>query len=239
MFTKDEILNEIKRTTKENHGKPLGEATFKNETAIGSFEWGRYWPRFGDALQEAGFERNKLRERVSDEVLVKEMISKIRKFGKYPVLNELRIEGDKDSNFPYTVIKKRGQEFIVKKIIEYCSGNTDYDDILKACEPIIVKLNKREKSDSIDMPGIVGEIYLFKSGRHYKIGKTNDTVRRGSEIRIQLPEKMELIHSIKTDDLSGVELYWHNRFKEKRMKGEWFRLNSQDVRAFKLWKKIY
>jgi hypothetical protein len=30
-------------------------------------------------------------------------------------------------------------------------------------------------------------------------------VRRGAELRIQLPEKMDLIHSIKTDDPSGVE----------------------------------
>ncbi len=65
--------------------------------------------------------------------------------------------------------------------------------------------------------GDIGEVYLFKSGRYYKIGKTKDTVRRGSEIRIQLPEKLDLIHSIMTDDPSGIEAYWHKRFALNRM----------------------
>ena len=54
------------------------------------------------------------------------------------------------------------------------------------------------------------------------MSKTNDTVRRGKELRIQLPEKCILIHSIKTDDPSGIETYWHGRFEEKRLNGEWF-----------------
>jgi len=73
---------------------------------------------------------------------------------------------------------------------------------------------------------------------NYKIGKTNDTVRRGNEIRIQLPERTDLIHSIKTDDPSGIEAYWHKRFETKRMNGEWFDLNSSDIKAFKRWRRI-
>ena len=98
---------------------------------------------------------------------------------------------------------------------------------------------RRWAEDNGKVSDLVGEVYLFKSGRHYKIGKTKDTVRRGSEIRIQLPEKLSLIHSIKTDDPSGIESYWHNRFESKRMEGEWFDLNSADIRAFKRWRRIY
>jgi hypothetical protein len=81
-------------------------------------------------------------------------------------------------------------------------------------------------------------VYLFKSGRYYKIGKTNDTVRRGKEIRVQLPERTDLIHAIKTDDPSGVEAYWHKRFESKRKQGEWFDLRPSDIKAFKRWRKI-
>ena len=84
----------------------------------------------------------------------------------------------------------------------------------------------------------VGEVYLFKSGHYYKIGKTNDTVRRGSELRIQLPETVRLIHSIKTDDPSGIEAYWHKRFEAKRKNGEWFDLSSAEIKAFKRWRRI-
>ena len=112
-----------------------------------------------------------------------------------------------------------------------------YDDVVEICQSIIENLEDEEETGE-DAGIVVGEVYLFKSGRYYKIGKTDDTVRRGQELRIQLPEKLNLIHSIKTDDPSGIETYWHKRFEAKRMQGEWFDLNSSDIKTFKRWRKI-
>ena len=55
----------------------------------------------------------------------------------------------------------------------------------------------------------------------------------------QTPEKIKPIHYIETDDPSGIEAYWHNRFKSKNLNGEWFKLLAENVRAFKRWKKIH
>jgi hypothetical protein len=60
MYTKQEILEEVRRTAKENSGKPLGVARFEKETGINPYDWGKYWARFGDAQEEAGFEPNVL-----------------------------------------------------------------------------------------------------------------------------------------------------------------------------------
>ena len=83
-------------------------------------------------------------------------------------------------------------------------------------------------------------MYLFKHGRYnqYRIGRTFDLLRRGSEIRIQLPERAILVHSIKTVDPEGIETYWLNRFKAKKMNGDWFILSRTDVNEFKRWKRI-
>jgi Meiotically up-regulated gene 113 len=78
-----------------------------------------------------------------------------------------------------------------------------------------------------------GFVYLFKSGRYYKIGKTNSVGQRKWEVALQLPERVRVIHEIKTDDPTGIEVYWHNRFKAKKMNEEWFGLSSEDVSVFR------
>jgi hypothetical protein len=86
----------------------------------------------------------------------------------------------------------------------------------------------------------VGYVYLVQHGSRgeYKIGRTNNAIRREGELRTELPEQLSPIHTIATDDPSGVERYWHMRFAEKRKNGEWFALNANDVRAFKKWRRI-
>ena len=86
----------------------------------------------------------------------------------------------------------------------------------------------RDKADET-----LGFVYLLRFGRHYKIGKTNAAGRRERELAIQLPDKVRTVHIIRTDDPDGIEEYWHNRFASKRRNGEWFELDSGDLKAFR------
>jgi hypothetical protein len=55
-MTKSQIIREIQRTAQDNGGRPLGRAKFFGQTGIKESDWrGRYWARWNDALQEAGF----------------------------------------------------------------------------------------------------------------------------------------------------------------------------------------
>ena len=76
-------------------------------------------------------------------------------------------------------------------------------------------------------------VYLVKSGRFYKIGRSNALGRRERDLAIQLPEKVKVMHSIKTDDQSGIEEHWDKRFAGRRTNGEWFELTADDVVAFR------
>lgn len=240
---KEEILAEIRRTAKENGGKPLGANRFAAETSIKPYDWHKYWARFGDAQQEAGFTPNRLTSAYSEEFLIEKFIVAMRKLGKFPTTTELRLEKNDDAEFPYRSLKERlnTKHQFVAGVIEYSKNKDGYNDIVELCMPVLKKALDNQESEQYKDNGQerIGEVYLFKSGRYYKIGMTNDTVRRGSELRIQLPEKMDLIHSIKTDDPSGVEAYWHRRFDTKRLNGEWFDLSSSDIKAFKRWRRIY
>ncbi len=238
-ISKQKILEAIRQTAKENGGKPLGEVKFRKETGINQNDYCKYWARFGDAQKEAGFEPNQFQVAYSDEFISEKIIGLIRKLKKFPTTRERIVERNLDIEFPShgTFRRLRTQEQIAMTVLEYCANKNGYDDIIEICKTILEKSGKQEIDDSVAAADI-GEVYLFKSGRYYKIGKTSDTVRRGTELRIQLPEKLDLIHSIKTDDPSGIEAYWHRRFASKRMQGEWFDLGAADVKAFKLWRRI-
>ncbi|MDO8335550.1 MAG: GIY-YIG nuclease family protein [Candidatus Saccharibacteria bacterium] len=236
MMTKEDILREIKRTAKENGGKPLGQKNFLNETGIRSWDWGKYWPRYGDALIDAGFEPNKKWTKYPDNLLAEKMIPLMRILKKYPTIGEMRIEHLKNPEFPFHIADKKLKNDVVRIIASYCEDKSEYSDIMAICEPLLMDKDLDESSSSSSAP--IGEVYLLKHDSDYKIGKTNDSIRRGKEIKLLLPNDLMLIHIIKTDDPGGVEAYWHQRFKHKNTNGEWFKLNRQDVLAFKKWKRI-
>ncbi|MEK7600935.1 MAG: GIY-YIG nuclease family protein [Patescibacteria group bacterium] len=237
-LNKEQILEEIKRTANENGGRPLGMNRFEKETGIKPYDWQRYWTQFSKAQLEAGFSPNQLQVAYSDRILFERIISLARQLNKFPNSREIRMEKINNPEFPdYGAFTRAfgSKEQFALKLAEYCNTKSGYEDIVEFCEEVSGKTNEKEEVDS---KKILGSVYLFKHGRYYKIGKTSDTVRRGNELKIQLPEDLDLIHEIKTDDPSGVEAYWHRRFEDKRMNGEWFDLNSADIRAFKSWRRI-
>lgn len=78
-----------------------------------------------------------------------------------------------------------------------------------------------------------GYVYFLKYGKHIKIGKTINLDKRISTLSIIVPEEIELIHTIKSNDHSKCEKYFHNKYKNKREKGEWFTLNMTDIKEIK------
>lgn len=238
MLTKEEILKEIHRTTKENGGVPLGRDRFVRETGITEWEFNKYWPRFSDLQKEAGLKPNSYNTAYDNEYVLDKYISLVREIKKIPTRGDFRFKRRNDPTFPNESVYERfgGKIEVVKKVLEY-ANEKGFNDVVEFCEAEL-KLNSRiEQSDDLNKDSI-GSVYLFRHGKYYKIGKTNDTVRRGNELKIQLPESLDLIHEIKTDDPSGIEAYWHRRFELKRKNGEWFDLNSSDIKAFKRWRKI-
>ena len=232
---KQHIINEIKRTAEQNGGVPLGKERFAAETGVQIFDWyGKYWARWGDALIEAGYTPNKLQGAYEEEWVIEKFISFIRELRKYPVSGELRLKAKQDKEFPsHNVFSRVGKKSeLAAKVIEYCQTRDCYNDVIEICKPIAVT-EKHILSTPKQEGSKIGYVYLMKSGRYYKVGRSSAVGRREYELSIQLPEKVTKIHTIKTDDPTGIEAYWHKRFQDRRKNGEWFELTADDIKAFK------
>jgi hypothetical protein len=236
MFDREHILSEIKRTAVANGGTPLGKGKFETETGIRPHQWGKYWARWGEALAEAGFAPNTLIAPISDTTSIEALVKLIREIKRFPAFGDLVVKRARDPDFPSEKVYRRfgGQATLAKRVLQYCQEREGYDDVATLCVPRAnEKASDPKVSDKTTLAAF-GHVYLLRSGRYYKIGKTNAVGRRERELALRMPEPASVVHSIKTDDPSGIEAYWHGRFADKRKGGEWFDLTAVDVRAFKL-----
>jgi hypothetical protein len=98
---KEQILEEIKRTARENGGTPLGKQRFSRETGIKQTDWeGKLWARWGDALREAGFAANELPTAYDEGMLIEKFVLLTRELGRLPVHTELRMKARDEKDFP-------------------------------------------------------------------------------------------------------------------------------------------
>lgn len=238
-----EIISEIKRISEELGGKAPGFQRFATETGLRKSDWyPNLWLRWGDAIVEAGCQPNDYNTAYDTTFLIAKYIELIRELGRFPIEGELRVKNKTDKNFPshsgFSQLGSKNDR--VQKIIDYCQGKEEFNDIIFHCSKVVLAPSKKTNLTNIDS-GKVGYVYLLRHGtrNEYKIGRTYNPIRREGEIRLELPEKVQPMHYIETDDPSGIENYWHSRFASKRKEGEWFLLTNDDVRAFKKWRKIY
>ena len=68
---------------------------------------------------------------------------------------------------------------------------------------------------------------------HYKIGITSSTVeKRVKQLQTGSSEPIDIIAVFETDFHSKVEKTLHRKYDSKRLEGEWFMLEPEDVTSF-------
>lgn len=237
MFTKEHILAEIQRTAGANGGRPLGRARFEAETGVREGDWlGRYWTKWGDALSEAGFAPNTLNAAIPTVDLIERLARLAREVGHFPTDAELKMKHGLDPSFPSsnTFWRLGSKRQRAQAVLEFCERSGNLDDVAALCQQLTDGEPMAHSDPALrDEAGPKGFVYLMKSGRYYKIGRSVCAEKRAREVQLVLPEELRLVHKIATDDPVGIEAYWHSRFAAKRKMGEWFDLRADDVAAFK------
>lgn len=80
---------------------------------------------------------------------------------------------------------------------------------------------------------VEGLVYLLRAGPYFKIGKSVSFEKRLSQIKLQMPDPVEVVHIMCAANPTQAETYWHRRFGAKQRNGEWFLLSDAEVEEFK------
>ncbi|MFT4086613.1 MAG: GIY-YIG nuclease family protein [Gordonia sp. (in: high G+C Gram-positive bacteria)] len=229
-YTREEILTAVQEAGGAE-GKAPGRERFEAASGIRESHWrGIYWLSWSELVAEAGYTPNTMQgQRFTDAEILTYLAQFTRRLGRLPTFAELRMERTANADVPSdkSVARLGRQPDILAALRTHIERTPDLADVAEMLPGSTVDHAVTNE------PKSMGHVYLIRMGKFHKIGRTNDLGRRTYELRTQMPERAEVIHSLETDDPEGIERYWHMRFADKRANGEWFQLSRADVAAFK------
>jgi hypothetical protein len=235
-MTKLDVINRIRALASARGGHVSFDA-FLRETGIKD-KWlrGQEWySGWNSLLSEVGLETRAFsRARTPLDTVAESVASLTERLGKWPTEDDIRRARARDRSFPSVQVvgRFRRSGALARAVVELAEGSGRFLSAAAIAKPHLVAEPDPEAASSKER--VKGYVYMYRSGRRYKVGKTSDPSRRFREVGLVLPDETHFVHSIPTDDPTGIEAYWHERFSSKRVRNtEFFELDSSDVQAFK------
>ena len=138
--------------------------------------------------------------------------------GGYPAIDEVEKMLTTFKNF-YKKIKHFGQPKIdkINKEIEEIARKEQYQ----------MWNNMESKPKKLAQKGF---IYIVKSNNLYKIGRALDIKQRTKTYRTENPFGIQVVFQKEVSDYIKIEKQLLDKFKNKQFRGEWFRLDKNDVK---------
>lgn len=188
---KTRILEEIRRIASDNDGKPPEKLVFERETGIRESDWfPDLWLLWNDALLEAGFLGNRLQTAYPKDFLVEKVIAFLRELEHVPVKGEFLRKSKSDKTFPsQRVFYLEGKDGLLRRVVRYCQDHPGNGDVLTLCLDELKKSTDAIEKQKAPKTGVV---YLMRSERHYKIGRTNSVGSRERQLAIKIPVHQQL-----------------------------------------------
>lgn len=243
---KNEIIQRLQIEARRCQVTPSRDS-FVHATGISQARIYYHWPRWNDAVREAGLKPNEQQGAKSPSVIASHFLEAIRHYGEVPTNQHLKVfarqrKEEGHSFTAHSTFDNIGQSKFEKvdSALRHAKACNEWDDVIPILEDYLL-------TESVDRPveeattldyGYVYLVAEHSESNCYKIGHTNDVKQRIQNLQTGSAASLQIVHEIKTDDMRGIEAYWHRRFESRRERGEWYRLSSKDVNAFKRWQKI-
>ena len=233
-MSKEEYLELIRKHAADAGGS-IGLRQFCRATRMPE----KHFVQFGFSNWNAAVAAAKLplasffRPRTPENEVVEAFTRLVARLGKWPTENDMKLERQQDNTFPSLQVVRRSSQSgaLARHVATFCEGKPD---LVSVAALAAERISQGAELPRTGQAHVEGYVYMMRSGRRYKIGRTTSPARRHREVRLDLPDPTDLVHTIPTDDPPGIEEYWHRRFKDKRVRDtEFFELSGADVVAFK------
>ncbi len=228
-ITKELIQAELRRLAVD--GVRPSQRQFTTATGIKEHQWGVYGT-LSELAEEVGLNSPSMVTKKHDpSKLLDLLVLYIKRHHEFPAQRiwNRRREGLDLPNWKAIESNLGSKKSdIARRLVEHCQKQGGLDDVIAIAIPICEQgMTFHTKATP------VGEVYLFKAGRNYTIGKADNAVIRQYQHQRGNAEELKLIATIKSAFPFAVESYWHSRFKKKRIRPSWYKLDKEDVEAFK------
>ena len=134
------------------------------------------------------------------------------------------------NNFLAWLLHRKEQD-IIERLTELEEHDLAYHDGLTW----VIRQTEHIEAITVGQTGGVryvrGYAYVIYDGGTglYKIGASADPEKRLSQLKTATPTSLTLEHAIPTDDMYELEEIIHVHFEDKRVTGEWFKLDQDDL----------
>ena len=76
-------------------------------------------------------------------------------------------------------------------------------------------------------------LYLLRCNKYYKIGISSSLEQRIDYLQIGNPYEIDLLMAVKIGNSLESEKLLHERFSHRRVRGEWFELDTKELEEVK------
>jgi hypothetical protein len=237
-LTQKQIIGEYKKL-KLKLGRSPKSKEFYHETSITPYHLENAFGSnpYTKLQQEVGDEPRKFgtKGRTKDEFF--QVYGKVvRDLKDIPAISTWRNRKESPRPTSYARVLKINWSQMPLAFIDWANDKPEWADVVNICTSHCKENNLFSERTEV-LTTSYGYVYLIKANRkgHYKIGKTGSTGGRASQLSQLDPYDRRYEHVLETTDPFGLEKYWHQRFKDKRINidKEIFELSKEDIEAFK------
>src|SRR5205085_1814587 len=129
--------------------------------------------------------------RLEHDSVVPPIANLVSRLGRWPTEAELRLAKRSDPGVPAVKVVRRleADADFMASLREHCARTP----ALVHVEGIIADRHRKHRAAAIPAVATAGYVYMMRSGKRYKIGRTSSPTRRHREVRLDLPERTDLV----------------------------------------------